>query len=149
MKKVSFFFEDIPSFKIDRKEVRKFIGDLIREESGEQGEISIIFCSDPYLLRMNIQYLEHDYYTDIITFNYVENRIISGDLFISTDRVKANAVEYNIPFMEELYRVIIHGVLHLTGYNDKSFHEKKVMREKENYYLEKQDIDVRSDDSGI
>jgi rRNA maturation RNase YbeY len=103
----------------------------------EVGDISIIFCSDDYLLDINKQYLNHDYYTDIITFDYVEKNVISGDLFISMDRVVENAKQYEIPVLKELYRVVFHGVLHLVGFNDKSKEEKRTMTRKENQYLEK------------
>lgn len=99
------------------------------------GDINIIFCSDNYILDVNVKYLQHDYFTDIITFDYCEGNILSGDLFISIDSVRENALEYCTDFNEELHRVIVHGVLHLIGYDDHSEQEKKVMREKEDYYL--------------
>jgi rRNA maturation RNase YbeY len=99
------------------------------------GDISIVFCSDDYLKVINLKYLNHDYYTDVITFDYSENNRISGDLFISIDRVNENAGLNNINFIQELYRVIIHGVLHLCGYNDKTVKEKKEIREKEDFFL--------------
>jgi rRNA maturation RNase YbeY len=132
---IEFFFEDIPTFEINSEFASQQIKQLIEEEKKETGDISVIFCSDEYLLEMNKTHLNHDYYTDIITFNYVDDNLISGDLFISVDRVKENAVKFDVSFNEELYRVILHGVLHLVGYNDKTDEEKKVMREKENYYL--------------
>jgi probable rRNA maturation factor len=89
------------------------------------------------LLKINEQYLNHNYYTDIVTFDYVENSVISGDLFISVDRVEENASQLGVSFDEELYRVIFHGILHLCGYNDKTIAEKEMMREKEDFYLEK------------
>jgi rRNA maturation RNase YbeY len=134
---IELFFEDISSFDINQEYTSQQIIQLIREESKESGDISVIFCSDEYLLEMNKKHLNHDYYTDIITFNYVEGKLISGDLFISTDRIKENANKFRVSFHEELYRVILHGVLHLIGYNDKTEEQKKVMREKENYYLQK------------
>jgi rRNA maturation RNase YbeY len=90
---------------------------------------------------MNKQYLEHDYYTDVITFNYVENNIISGDLFISYERIKENAENYNTEIKRELIRVVFHGILHLVGYNDKTDAEKKIMREKEDFYLNEVDFE--------
>ena len=99
------------------------------------GTISIIFCSDNYLLEVNKQYLNHNYFTDIITFNNVEDSVISGDLFISLDRVKENAETFHSKFVVELYRVVFHGILHLIGYNDKTETEKKLMRQKEDFYL--------------
>lgn len=101
----------------------------------EPSEISIIFCDDEYLRIINTQYLGHNYYTDIITFDYSSNNQISGDLFVSTDRVIENAHKNNVTFIDELYRVIIHGVLHLCGFNDKSDEEKVEIRKKENHFL--------------
>ena len=101
------------------------------------GELGITFGSDDYVLKLNQEYLDHDYYTDIITFDYVEQGIVSGDIVISIDRVRENAKEFGVSFTEELNRVIIHGVLHLLGYRDTSDEEKTKMREKENYHLEK------------
>ena len=99
------------------------------------GDLSIVFCSDNYILDMNIKYLQHDYFTDIITFDYCEGEKISGDLFISVDSVRENALLYGATFEEELNRVMVHGVLHLIGYDDHTKAEQKTMREKENYYL--------------
>ena len=105
-------------------------------ESFRIGDLSIVFCSDPYILDVNMKYLQHDYFTDIITFDYCDGRILSGDLFISIDTVRANAVEYGAGFEEELNRVMVHGLLHLIGYDDHTEDQKKEMREKEDYYLE-------------
>jgi rRNA maturation RNase YbeY len=113
------------------------IEDLIVSEKRVLGEISVIFCKDEYLLDINKTYLNHDYYTDIITFEYSEGSRLSGDLFISFDRIKENAFTYNVSFSNELSRVIYHGTLHLCGFKDKSEEDLLVMREKENYYLEK------------
>lgn len=142
MSSIEFFFEDIQTFELDQDFAGRQIKQLINEEKKEAGDISVIFCSDEYLLEMNKEHLNHDYYTDIITFNYVEKNVISGDLFISTDRVRENAGKFEVTFHLELYRVILHGVLHLVGYNDKTDDEKKVMKEKENYYLEKIEFGV-------
>ena len=100
------------------------------------GDISIIFCSDNYILDINRKYLGHDYFTDIITFDYCSGNVLSGDLFISVDSVKENSVEYGTEFEDELNRVIVHGILHLIGYDDHTDEDVKVMREKENYYLD-------------
>lgn len=100
------------------------------------GDISIIFCSDNYILDINRKYLGHDYFTDIITFDYCSRNVLSGDLFISVDSVKENSVEYGTEFEDELNRVIVHGILHLIGYDDHTEEDVKVMREKENYYLD-------------
>ena len=108
---------------------------LLNQEAKILGDISIIFVSDSYLLEMNQKYLNHDYYTDIITFDYCEMNIVSGDLFISVDRVQDNAETFNVDVLTELHRVMIHGVLHLCGYKDKTKEEERNMRELENKYL--------------
>ena len=110
---------------------------LVKTEGYDLGEITIIFCTDEELLELNRQHLSHDYFTDIITFNYNEESTISGDLFVSTDRILYNAKQLEVPFTEELHRVCYHGVLHLVGYNDKTAEECLVMRAKENFYLTK------------
>jgi len=99
------------------------------------GNINVVLCDDEYVLDINKQFLNHNYYTDIITFDYCENTLISGDLMISIDTVKSNAKEYEVPFIEELYRVIAHGVLHLLGYKDSTENEKSEMRVAENNAL--------------
>jgi probable rRNA maturation factor len=136
MGKINFFFEDIKRFSIKRNNISKYLQEMITLEGYNSGNLSIIFCSDNYLLDMNKKYLNHDYFTDIITFNYSVDKTISGDLFISIDRIKENALEYNQPFENELYRVIFHGVLHLIGFDDKDEFSVKEMKEKENYYLQ-------------
>ncbi len=113
---------------------------LVNNELKTLGNLSVIFCSDAYLLDINKQYLNHDYYTDIITFDYVEESVISGDLFISIDRISENAGEFSTSIIKELYRVVFHGVLHLVGYNDKTDTEQTLMTEKENYYLRKMEF---------
>jgi len=114
-----------------------WLSDVVRCEDKVCGDVSIVFCSDDYLLEMNHQYLDHDYYTDIITFDYCEENIVSGDLFISIERVKDNAEALGELYESELKRVCVHGVLHLCGYNDKTLNEEKKMRELENFYLER------------
>ena len=99
------------------------------------GNINVVLCDDEYVLDINKQFLNHNYYTDIITFDYCEDTLISGDLMISIDTVKSNAKEYDVPFIEELYRVIAHGVLHLLGYKDSTENEKSEMRVAENNAL--------------
>ncbi len=108
-----------------------WIENVINSENKSLGEISYIFCDDEYLLEINKQYLNHDYYTDIISFDYTENEVVSGDIFISIDRVKENALDYGVSFDNELKRVIIHGILHFCGYKDKSQDEERMMRLKE------------------
>ena len=107
----------------------------IQEEGFLLGDITVIFVTDGYLLEMNKKHLNHDYYTDIITFDYCEGNIISGDLFISLDRVRENASTFDTPFLVELKRVMIHGVLHLCGHKDKTKEEEENMRSLENKYL--------------
>lgn len=110
---------------------------IIIEEGKELGDVTLIFCSDEELLTLNQEHLKHDYYTDIITFDYSTETYIAGDLFISIDRVLENASVEKVPFDEELHRVVYHGLLHLLGYNDKNQEEIRTMRSKENYYLTK------------
>lgn len=132
---MEFFFEDIKAFEFYENTLVDRVKCLINNEIKDFGDISVIFCSDAYILDVNKQYLDHNYYTDIITFDYVEDNVISGDLFISIDTVSSNAKEYGISFIKELYRVVFHGVLHLVGYNDKTDEEQTQMTEKENFYL--------------
>ena len=113
---------------------------MAESEIRQIGNISIIFCSDNYILDVNQKYLQHDYFTDIITFDYCEGDKLSGDLFISVDTVKDNAVEYGTEFQDELNRVMVHGLLHLIGYDDHSEEDIKEMRAKENYYLSLRDL---------
>lgn len=141
MSSIEFFFEDIDPIHIHKKILNSHLNLLIKNELKVPGDISVIFCSDAFLLEMNKQYLEHDYFTDIITFDYVEGELISGDLFISVDRIKDNSKVFDTEYVRELFRVVFHGVLHLVGYKDKTDEEQKLMREKENYYLK--DVDFR------
>jgi len=104
-------------------------------ESKSLGDLNLIFCSDEFLLQMNREHLDHDYYTDIITFDYTVDRLVSGDLFISIDRVLDNALDLSIDFMDELSRVCVHGLLHLCGYKDKSAADELLMRSKEDEML--------------
>ena len=108
---------------------------IAKEEGRELGALSIVIGSDNWLLQKNISFLNHDYYTDIITFDYSEDKIISGDLLISLDRVFENADDLNVSRETELNRVIVHGALHLLGFKDKSKKEAEIMRKKEDYYL--------------
>lgn len=140
MSKVELFYEDIQPIKLQKSHLKKYVKALINSEKKKIGEISVILCSDKYLLDINIEFLKHNYYTDIITFNYVVESTISGDLFISVDRVKENSAVFNTSMIKELYRVIFHGLLHLIGYNDKTDEEKKAMREREDFYLSEVDF---------
>ncbi len=128
-------FEDTEILELNPEFFVSWLTKVCVDEEKELGEVSLVFCSDDYLLEKNKQFLNHDYYTDIITFDYVEGNVISGDLLISTDRVLDNALEREIDFRTELNRVIVHGVLHLIGYKDKSLEEEMMMRQKEDHYL--------------
>jgi rRNA maturation RNase YbeY len=108
---------------------------LITSENFKLGEVAVVLCSDEYLLKVNQDFLKHDYYTDIITFDYCEDNVINGDLIVSLDRVRENSVKEKSSFEEELNRVIFHGVLHLCGYKDKSKKDIELMMFKESYYL--------------
>lgn len=131
---LNIFFEGV-SFPLKKLPLKKAVKDLVVEEGFSLGELTVVFCSDAYLLEMNQNYLEHDYYTDIITFDYCEDKTISGDLFISSDRILENAKINNVDFLNELYRVVFHGTLHLCGYKDKSKGDQKLMRSMEDKYL--------------
>ena len=132
---INFYFEDIDRFPLNLPKIKKWIKNTVSDEEKKTGDISFIFCSDGYLLNINRQYLDHDYYTDIITFDYVEGDLISGDIFISADRIKENAVLFKVSFQNELNRIIIHGILHLIGYKDKESIDKMTMTAKEDFYL--------------
>ncbi len=133
-----FFYKEETKFELQQKmKFKRWIRATIQEEKSKTGDLTFVFCSDEYLLQMNNQYLSHDYYTDVITFDYTEEDQITGDIFISIDRVKDNAKALEIEFQKELQRVIIHGVLHLLGYKDKTKIEIRKMRQKENYYIAK------------
>ena len=131
---IDIFNEDIDFELQAHSEVLAWLSTTISTEGKTAGEISIIFCSDEHLLKINQEHLDHDYYTDIITFQY-RDEPVSGDLFISIDRVIENARDFGVDFKDELHRVMVHGVLHLCGYKDKSDHDEKLMREKEDFYL--------------
>lgn len=142
---ISFFSEDVSVGKISKVKLKNWIRFAIQREGYQSGDITFIFCSDEYLLKINKEYLQHDYYTDIITFNYVENKLVSGDIFISIDTVRENAKEFSVSFENELKRVIIHGVLHLIGYDDVDESSQEIMTLKENEYLEEFSIFSNSD----
>ena len=131
---VYFHNEDV-KLEVNSSELSTWIKNAVNSLGFLVGDLNVIFCSDEHLKEINIKYLNHDYYTDIITFDYSEKNLIGGDLFISTDRIKENSSKNKVKFIVELYRVIIHGVLHLCGFNDKTSAEKKKIREKEDYLL--------------
>lgn len=129
---ISFYAEDVAFTLPDQEKIKQWIAQVIDEHKYALEELSYIFCSDEYLYQINVEYLDHDTYTDIITFNNSDiPDTIEGDIFISLDRVRDNATEMRIPFEEELHRVLIHGVLHLLGFNDHTSEEEALMREKE------------------
>jgi probable rRNA maturation factor len=115
----------------DENRYAEWLSGIIVSEGKREGEVSYVFCDDDYLLQMNIQYLDHDTLTDIISFDYTVGKEISGDIFISVERVKENAADFNVPFDEEIKRVMAHGVLHYCGYKDKTEEDEQLMRLKE------------------
>jgi rRNA maturation RNase YbeY len=131
------FYEDCSLSGKQHEDVVYKMGQVVEGEGFKEGDLSVVFCSDRYLLEINKTHLDHDYYTDILTFSYNEDNLINGDLFISVDRLKENAEANNVEFLNELSRVVIHGVLHLCGYNDKTPEEITLMREKESDYLKR------------
>lgn len=134
---IDIFFEEIaPLTELNPDFYESWLDQVASLEKKKLGDISLIFTSDEHLLTINQQYLDHDYYTDIITFDYSEDDFVSGDLFISVDRVRENAEENAASFSHELNRVVVHGVLHLCGYKDKSESEEQLMRSKENQMLD-------------
>lgn len=132
---IEIYFEDTEVLDVSPEFFVSWLSKVTNLEQFELGDVSLIFCSDEYLLEMNKRHLNHDYYTDIITFDYTEGNLVSGDLFISIDTVRSNADENNVLFHVELNRVVVHGVLHLIGYNDKSEAQQKEMTERENWAL--------------
>lgn len=135
-KKVFFHYADRKPVIKQATHIQSFIEILFSKENKLFERADYIFCSDEYLLSINQAYLKHDYYTDIITFDLSESEAIKSEIYISADRVKDNATLLNQPIQTELLRVIFHGALHLCGYRDKSENEKKMMRQKENEYIE-------------
>ena len=124
----------IPSF-ISKKSLKEYLKTLASTEDKQLKDLSVVFTDDDYLLEVNKQYLNHDYYTDVITFDYSADNHVSGDIMISLPRVKENAESLMVSYEEELYRVVFHGLLHLCGYKDKSASDEQLMRSKENKYL--------------
>ncbi len=130
---IHFFYENIDE-NIDEN-LKNWIENIIVSEEKKLGEINYIFCDDEYLLKINQDFLDHDYYTDIITFDQVRGKTISGEIFVSLQRIKDNASLISKNYEEEKKRVIAHGILHLCGYKDKTEEEQKTMRAKEDFYL--------------
>ena len=135
---MSVFFSNADiDFSFDKKEtIKKWIAEIISRHGKKLGKITYLFCSDEMIYDYNVRFLNHDTYTDIITFDYVEGNLISGDIIISVDRVGENAKSFSYSFESELHRVIIHGVLHLLGFKDKSPDDAAMMRQKENESLQ-------------
>ncbi len=127
-------FENIEPLKIPSSTLL-WLENIIHSEQKKTGEINYIFCDDEYLLKVNQDFLQHDYYTDIITFDYVKGKMISGDIFVSLPRILDNACSLSKEFDSELHRVLAHGILHLCGYKDKTEEEVQLMRSKEDFYL--------------
>lgn len=132
---IAFYVEDVDLPPINQENIRNWIHQVARGYGKKTGEISYIFCSDAKILDVNRQYLQHDYYTDIITFDYTAGTKISGDIFISLDTVRSNSEAFHTTYKEELHRTIIHGILHLCGINDKGPGEREIMEACENKAL--------------
>lgn len=131
---ISFNYEN--EFELENEDqLSNWISKVIISESCKEDEINYIFCDDYYLHKLNVDFLNHDTLTDIISFDYSAGKTLQGDIYISTERVKENAKDFKVSFKEELHRVMVHGVLHYCGYKDKSDDEAKEMRSKENFYL--------------
>ena len=131
---ISFNYEN--DFKLNNEEeLTNWVSGVIVSEGCKEDEINYVFCDDAYLHKLNMEFLKHDTLTDIISFDYSVGKTLQGDIFISTERVSDNAKDFSVEFEEELKRVIVHGVLHYCGYKDKTEEDAKLMREKENFYL--------------
>lgn len=133
---IEFLTEDVELPSINSELLQKWITTVIKDHDFNVGSLSVIFCSDEFILKTNREFLGHDYYTDIITFDYCENRNISGDLLISLETVKSNSEEFKTDFFDEIHRVIIHGILHLIGFDDKTPELSAVIRIEEDKALQ-------------
>ena len=131
---IEYFFEDIDQIQIEST-IKEWLIQLIKSEGLKVGQVNYIFCNDEYLLKVNRDFLNHDYYTDVITFDYVKGKTVSGDIFVSLPRISENAEQLGSSFVTELKRVLAHGILHLCGYKDKTTQEAAEMRNKEEFYL--------------
>jgi len=134
---IRYFNEELKYTLKNKRIIKRWIFETIESENYICGDINIIITTDKNILEINKEHLSHNYYTDIITFDYCENKSISGDIFISLDTVKNNSLRFSVSLLDELHRVIIHGILHLIGYNDKSKIQKAEMKQKENFYLDR------------
>ncbi|MDC3230188.1 rRNA maturation RNase YbeY, partial [Bacteroidota bacterium] len=119
----------------NKRKIKNWLKEIVVSEKKKVGDINYIFCSKEYLKKMNNDYLSKNYETDVISFDFTDDNKISGDIYISSETVKKNSIIFNVSFNNELKRVIVHGLLHLLNYNDKSKQEQKIMREKENFYI--------------
>jgi rRNA maturation RNase YbeY len=129
-------FHSETDFTLEKEKLySKWISNALIDMKKEEGDINYVFCDDAYLLNLNQTYLNHDTLTDIISFDYSDYDVISGDIFISIERVRENAIDFKVAFKNELQRVLIHGILHFVGYNDKTNEEKEEMRNAENHYI--------------
>ena len=138
LKKTAFHYVDIKVSLAERKRLKQFIASIFTVEGKKLEKLDIIFCNDPYLLKMNREFLKHNFYTDVITFDLTTSGAdIIGEIYISVDRINENAFRYQNSFKRELHRVIFHGILHLCGYNDKTPHQQRLIRHKEDIYLQK------------
>lgn len=133
---ISFYNNDIDIRIREKRSIKSWVADIIERADAELGEINIISCSDESIQKINVQYLNHDYPTDIITFDNCVGKLINGELYLGLETIKENAKRFNQPFQKEIKRVIIHGVLHLLGYKDKTKKEQEEMRAQENIALE-------------
>ena len=132
---ILFFNEDVSFVLRHKQKIRNIIKTIISNNGKCLGEVSYIFCTDEYLYNLNIKYLQHDTYTDVITFDYCEGEYVNGEIYISLERVQENAKRFHVGLNSELYRVIFHAILHLVGYKDKTPNDKHTMTTQENYYL--------------
>ncbi len=133
---IRYYFENTPKIKRLDTSVKKWIKNVIEINGKSVGSINYVFCDNEYLLEINKKYLNHYYFTDVITFDYNQKEFIAGDIFISIDMVRENSMNYKVDFIEELLRVMVHGILHLLGFGDKNRSEKNKMRQMENKWLE-------------
>ena len=142
---IRIFYSEVKFRLKERKSILKIIEKVIEEEKKLTGDLSFIFTDDDYLRKINIEFLLHDYNTDVITFSYNNENVINGEIYISVETVIVNSVKYKVSLNMEIYRVMIHGVLHLLGYDDKNEMGKKRIREQENFWLR----NIGEEDNGI